>query len=60
MSAGSDKAAVADVHRRLCDEQLLERIRAVWLDRTDRYSELRARLRETAAQPKVEMYYIGG
>jgi cyclic pyranopterin phosphate synthase len=42
------------------DEQLLERIRGVWLARTDRYSELRARLRETAAQPKVEMYYIGG
>jgi cyclic pyranopterin phosphate synthase len=42
------------------DEQLLERIRAVWLGRDDRYSELRARLRETAGQPKVEMYYIGG
>jgi cyclic pyranopterin phosphate synthase len=43
------------------DEQLLERIRAVWLGRADRYSELRARMRETAAaSPKVEMYYIGG
>ncbi|HEY4772287.1 MAG TPA: GTP 3',8-cyclase MoaA [Steroidobacteraceae bacterium] len=43
------------------DAQLLERIRAVWLGRSDRYSELRARLRETAAStPKVEMYYIGG
>jgi GTP 3',8-cyclase len=43
------------------DEQLLERIRAVWFARADRYSELRARLRETAAaSPKVEMYYIGG
>jgi cyclic pyranopterin phosphate synthase len=42
------------------DEQLLERIRAVWLARADRYSELRARLRATAAEPKVEMYYIGG
>ena len=43
------------------DEQLLERIRAVWSGRVDRYSELRARLRETAAAtPKVEMYYIGG
>lgn len=43
------------------DEQLLERIRAVWLGRADRYSELRARLRENAAgSPKVEMYYIGG
>jgi cyclic pyranopterin phosphate synthase len=43
------------------DEQLLERIRATWLARVDRYSELRARLRETAtSSPKVEMYYIGG
>jgi cyclic pyranopterin phosphate synthase len=43
------------------DEQLLERIRTVWSARVDRYSELRARLRETAASsPKVEMYYIGG
>src|ERR1700733_3927224 len=43
------------------DAQLLERIRAVWLGRADRYSELRARMRETATpQPKVEMYYIGG
>jgi cyclic pyranopterin phosphate synthase len=43
------------------DAQLLERIRAVWLGRADRYSELRARLRDTAAsRPKVEMYYIGG
>ena len=43
------------------DAQLLERIREVWLSRSDRYSELRARLRDTAAaQPKVEMYYIGG
>jgi GTP 3',8-cyclase len=43
------------------DAHLLERIRTVWLGRADRYSELRARLREsTAAQPKIEMYYIGG
>jgi cyclic pyranopterin phosphate synthase len=43
------------------DEQLLERIRGVWLGRADRYSERRARVREQAAsQPKVEMYYIGG
>ncbi len=43
------------------DAQLLERIRAVWLGRADRYSELRARMRESVApQPKVEMYYIGG
>jgi len=43
------------------DAQLLERIREVWLGRADRYSEIRARVRETAAAtPKVEMYYIGG
>jgi cyclic pyranopterin phosphate synthase len=43
------------------DEQLLEIIRNVWLQRTDRYSELRARIRENAGeQQKVEMYYIGG
>jgi cyclic pyranopterin phosphate synthase len=43
------------------DAHLLERIRTVWLGRADRYSELRARLREsTDAQRKIEMYYIGG
>ena len=43
------------------DEQLLERIGAVWLGRADRYSELRSRVRAAAApQPKIEMYYIGG
>src|ERR1700722_14940856 len=42
------------------DAHLLERIRTVWLGRADRYSELRARLREsTDAQRKIEMYYIG-
>jgi len=43
------------------DEELTELIRNVWLNRTDRYSELRAELRRSAGnQPKVEMYYIGG
>jgi GTP 3',8-cyclase len=43
------------------DEQLTEIIRSAWLKRTDRYSELRADLRRSAASaPKVEMYYIGG
>ncbi|MBS0365425.1 MAG: GTP 3',8-cyclase MoaA [Proteobacteria bacterium] len=43
------------------DEALLDAIRNVWLGRTDRYSELRARLRgEEHPQPKVEMFYIGG
>jgi cyclic pyranopterin phosphate synthase len=43
------------------DEQLLETIRNVWLGRTDRYSELRASLRQSAGdERKVEMFYIGG
>ncbi|MBX5461917.1 MAG: GTP 3',8-cyclase MoaA [Steroidobacteraceae bacterium] len=43
------------------DEELTELIRNVWLNRADRYSELRAELRRSAGnQPKVEMYYIGG
>jgi cyclic pyranopterin phosphate synthase len=43
------------------DEALLEIIRAVWLKRTDRYSELRASLAPAAtAERKVEMFYIGG
>jgi len=43
------------------DEQLLDTIRSVWLNRADRYSELRASLRQSASdQRKVEMFYIGG
>jgi cyclic pyranopterin phosphate synthase len=41
------------------DEELLERIRGTWKTRTDRYSELRATLHDSA-EKKVEMYYIGG
>jgi cyclic pyranopterin phosphate synthase len=41
------------------DEELLERIRGTWKARTDRYSELRATLHDSA-EKKVEMYYIGG
>ena len=40
------------------DEELAERLRAIWARRTDRYSELRTA--ETASLPKVEMSYIGG
>jgi cyclic pyranopterin phosphate synthase len=39
-------------------EAIAEIIRAVWSGRDDRYSELRATI--PAAQPKVEMSYIGG
>src|SRR5215472_9431526 len=43
------------------DDQLLELIRAVWMGRADRYSELRASLRAgTHDERKVEMFYIGG
>jgi GTP 3',8-cyclase len=43
------------------DDALLELIRAVWLKRADRYSELRSRMRHgTSEQHKVEMFYIGG
>jgi len=43
------------------DDALLEVIRAVWLKRADRYSELRATLAtQTPAERKVEMFYIGG
>ncbi|MEJ0005749.1 MAG: hypothetical protein WDM77_05015 [Steroidobacteraceae bacterium] len=36
-------------------------IRQVWSARQDRYSELRANLRQgTGDHTKVEMYYIGG
>ena len=43
------------------DEQLLETIRNIWLGRSDRYSELRAELREKPGDHhKVEMFYIGG
>jgi len=43
------------------DAGLLELIRGVWLGRTDRYSELREKLRRSEpATKKIEMYYIGG
>src|SRR6188508_370086 len=42
------------------DDELLELIRGVWSGRRDRYSELRASMRDAAALHKVEMNYIGG
>jgi cyclic pyranopterin phosphate synthase len=43
------------------DEQILETLRNIWQRRADRYSELRAELRQSAeARRKVEMFYIGG
>jgi len=40
------------------DEEIAQAIRAVWVPREDRYSELRATT--PAVDPKVEMSYIGG
>jgi cyclic pyranopterin phosphate synthase len=43
------------------DDELSALIRQVWTGRQDRYSELRANLRQGAGDhTKVEMYYIGG
>jgi cyclic pyranopterin phosphate synthase len=43
------------------DEELLALIRERWLQRGDRYSELRGTLAERGEQvKKIEMYYIGG
>jgi len=43
------------------DDELAELIRQIWSGRQDRYSELRANLREASGDhTKVEMYYIGG
>jgi cyclic pyranopterin phosphate synthase len=43
------------------DEELAQLIRQIWSGRQDRYSELRANLREGSGDhTKVEMYYIGG
>jgi GTP 3',8-cyclase len=43
------------------DDELAQVIRQVWSGREDRYSELRANLRDASGDhTKVEMYYIGG
>ncbi|HEV2701016.1 MAG TPA: GTP 3',8-cyclase MoaA [Steroidobacteraceae bacterium] len=43
------------------DDELSQLIRQVWSAREDRYSELRANLRQGSGDhTKVEMYYIGG
>ena len=42
------------------DDELYELVRGVWSERRDRYSELRASLRDAAELHKVEMNYIGG
>jgi cyclic pyranopterin phosphate synthase len=55
-SAGKDLRA--PMRAGVSDDELRELIGGVWLARTDRYSELRAR--NAAPTDKVEMYYIGG
>ena len=42
------------------DDEMFELIRGIWSGRRDRYSELRASMRDTADLHKVEMNYIGG
>jgi cyclic pyranopterin phosphate synthase len=43
------------------DEELLSLLRGTWVQRTDRYSELRDELRRREPDAKkIEMYYIGG
>ena len=41
------------------DDELLTMIRNCWLQRDDRYSELRSDLQDSPVR-KIEMYYIGG
>jgi len=40
------------------DERISDYLAAIWLQRADRYSEIRSE--HTAALPKIEMSYIGG
>jgi cyclic pyranopterin phosphate synthase len=45
----------------ISDTELEQLIRGAWVERTDRYSELRDQLRaRNPASQKIEMYYIGG
>jgi GTP 3',8-cyclase len=42
------------------EQQLAERLRAIWSARADRYSELRTSPAREEGEPRVEMSYIGG
>ncbi len=43
------------------DEEIVDRLRAIWSRRVDRYSERRSELRTQArALHKIEMHYLGG
>ena len=45
-------------HKIVNDRPRREHIAAIWLQRADRYSEIRSD--NTVALPKIEMSYIGG
>jgi cyclic pyranopterin phosphate synthase len=55
-TAGYDLRALLRSGR--SDEEIGSTIAAIWLQRADRYSEIRSE--HTAALPKIEMSYIGG
>jgi GTP 3',8-cyclase len=58
---GTHGTSLRDVLRAgASDEELSTLIRATWTARADRYSEVRAEIRDAGEQRKVEMYYIGG
>ena len=44
----------------LSDHEIQQRIYSIWSERSDRYSELRAKNLTEVGKQKVEMYYIGG
>ncbi len=58
-SQGTDLRGLLRGSENLSDEDLLRVLGAIWQARADRYSELRAQLREQGVK-KVEMSYIGG
>lgn len=58
-SRGHDLRGLLRGAQRVGDEQLAGAIAAVWRGRADRYSQLRGSA-EAAAEPRVEMHYIGG
>jgi len=44
----------------IADDELQERIGKIWMQRADRYSELRSKARASAGDDRIEMSYIGG
>ncbi len=58
-SRGTDLRGLLRAENTPSDEDLLRVLGSIWQQRHDRYSELRAQLREQGVK-KVEMSYIGG